>query len=205
MDISRKAGLAGILIAASLVMMQAPSALAVAPGTQSASALGPHSIWWASSVWNNRIPGDTIRYLFLIYNEDPMNATMTLKSLTLQTPWANYTATGFPTTLCPSCRYAWAQFLTIPTTQQVANVTFYTRLTGNYGSGAALCADTSSVCEDVTPVTIAANSTSIQNSLNTYSNIYLPVGIAIPAIIAVVLLVLYIRKPSTSMKPSTSP
>ena len=196
MEFSRKAALTGILIAASLITMQAPSALAQAPGSQAGSATGPHSIWWASSVWNNRIPGDTVRYLFLIYNEDPANASMTLMSLSLQTPWANYTATGFPTTLCTSCRYAWAQFLTIPTTQQLGNVTFYTRLTGHYGSGTALCADTSNVCEDVTPVTITANSSSLQNTVNNYSNLYLPIGIALPSIIAIVLLVLYVRKPS---------
>jgi len=154
--------LSAILIAASLFALQAAPTTAQAPGTQSGSTLGPHSIWWASPVWNNRIPGDTIRYLFLVYNSDPANATMTLKSLSLQTPWANYSAAGLPASLCSRCRYAWAQFLTIPTTQQPANVTFYTRLTGSYGSGAPLCADTSNVCEDVTPVVITANSSSLQ-------------------------------------------
>jgi hypothetical protein len=191
-----------VVIAASLVVVLLPSASAVSPGTQSASTLGPHTIWWASSVWNNRIPGDTVRYLFLVYNEnndtgDPSNATMTLKSLTLQTPWANFTATGLPVAVCDGCRYAWAQYLTIPTTQQTpANVTFYTRLTGNYGSGTPLCTDTGSVCEDVTPVTVVSNSSSIQGRLNAYSDVYLPLGIGIPGIIAVALLVLYARKPS---------
>ena len=191
-----KALLSGILIAVSILVLQVPAVMAQAPGTQSASTLGPHSIWWASSVWNNRIPGDTIRYLFLVYNDDPTNATMKLASLSLQTPWANYTATGLPASLCARCRYAWAQFLTIPTTQSPGNVTFYTRLTGSYGSGATLCADTANVCEDVTPVTLTANSTSLQNSVNSYSDLYLPIGIAIPSIIAVIFIALYIRKPS---------
>ncbi len=179
-----------------MLLLQAPSALAQAPGSQNSSTTGPHSIWWASSVWNNRIPGDTVRYLFLVYNNDPANKTMTLKTLSLQTPWANYTATGLPASLCVSCRYAWAQFLTIPSTQQPANVTFYTRLTGTYGSGAPLCADTNNVCEDVTPVTIGTNSSSLQQTVNNYSNFYLPLGVGIPSLVAVVLLVLYLRKPS---------
>jgi len=195
-NFSRKAALSGLLIAAYLLVLQTPSALAQAPGSQSATATGPHSIWWASSVWNNRTPGDTIRYLFLVYNNDPANKTMTLKSLSLQTPWANYTATGLPATLCVSCRYAWAQFLTIPASQQPANVTFYTRLTGTYGSGAALCADTGNACEDVTPVVIGTNSTSLQQTANNYSNLYLPLGVGIPSVIAAALLVLYVRKPS---------
>jgi len=195
-NFGRKAVLSGMLIAASLLVLQAPSTMAQAPGTQSASTLGPHAIWWASSVWNNRIPGDTVRYLFLVYNNDPANATMTLKSLSLQTPWANYSASGLPASLCGRCRYAWAQFLTIPMSQQPANVTFYTRLTGNYGSNAPLCSDTGNVCEDVTPVVIASNSSSLQQSVNAYSTLYLPLGIAIPSVIAFVLLVLYVRKPS---------
>ncbi len=187
----------GILVATSLALLLAPASLAAAPAPQVGTTTGPHSIWWASSVWNNRIPGDTIRYLLLVYNEDPANASMTLKTLTLQTPWGNYSDTSLPSTLCPSCRYAWAQYLTIPTSQQTpANVTFYTRLTGNYGSGSELCTDTGSVCEDVTPVTISANSSSLQSTLNTYTNLYLPLGIAIPSLIAVLFIALYVRKPS---------
>ena len=188
---------AGVLTAVSLLLLLAPVAADAASPSQNASTTGPHSIWWASSVWNNRIPGDTIRYLFLVYNEDPTNATMTLKALSLQTPWGNYSATGLPASLCAGCRYAWAQYLQIPSSQAApANVTFYTRLTGGYGSGTALCADTDSVCEDVTPVTLAANSTTIQNNLDMFSTVYLPLGIAVPALVALVVAVLYFRKPS---------
>ena len=103
---------------------------------------------------------------------------------------------GSPSALCSRCRYAWQTFVTIPTSQQLGNVTFYTRLTGNYGSGATLCSDTSNVCTDVTPVTIGSNSSVVQQNLTTFSSVYLPLGVAIPSIIAIVLLVLYVRKPS---------
>jgi hypothetical protein len=194
--LGKKAALSGMLLLGSLIALQAPSAIAQAPGTQQAVVTGPHSIWWASSIWNNRAPGSTIRYLFLVYNTDPAGANMTLKALSLQTPWGNYNATGLPTSLCSRCRYAWADFITIPTTQQPGNLTFYTRLTGNYGSGAILCADTGNVCLDVTPVVVTANSTSPQQSGTGYSTLDLSLGVGIPTIIAVVLLALYLRKPS---------
>lgn len=194
-----KVALLGMLLAASLFALPAASASGNAPGSQVASTLGPHTIWWASSVWNNRVPGNEIRYLLLVYDENygtsASNATMTITSLSLQTPWGNYTATGLPTTICLGCRYAWAQFLTIPTTQSTpANVTFYTRLTGTYGSATPLCTDTNKVCEDITPVTVVANPSTIQTTLNSYADLYLPVGVLVPSLIAVVLLVLYMRK-----------
>jgi len=121
---------------------------------------------------------------------------MTLKSLQLQTPWGNVSATGLPTSLCNRCRYAWATYLTIPTSQQPANVTFYTRLTGSYGSGNVICSDTGNVCTDTTPVVIGPNSSSLQKTVTTYSTLYLPLGVGIPSLVAIILLVLYVRKPS---------
>jgi len=194
--LAAKAMLLGIPLVILLLAPQAPSVRAGTSGTQVAEVTGPHSIWWASSVWNNRVPGDVIRYLFLVYNDDPANVNMTLKSLQLQTPWGNFTASGLPRSICASCRYAWAQYMTIPPTQPSSNVTFYTRLTGNYGSGTALCADAGNVCEDITPVLIGTNSTSLQHSITTYSSLWVPLGVAIPSIVAVVLLVLYLRKSS---------
>jgi len=41
---------------------------------------------------------------------------------------------------------------------------------------------------------VQATLASTQSSLSTYSNVYLPVGVAIPAVVAVLLLVLYLRK-----------
>jgi len=185
-----------MLLVASLVAVQAPSAIAQAPGTQQSIVTGPHSIWWSSSIWNDRSPGGTIKYLFLVYNDDPANATMTLRSISLLTPWGNYNDTGLPATVCNRCRYAWADFITIPTTQQPGNLTFYTRVTGAYGSGTVLCADTNNVCLDVTPVVATPNSTLPQPPMASYSALDLSLGVGLPTLVAVVLLALYLRKPS---------
>ncbi len=194
-SLGRGVSIAGVLVAASLLLVQT-SAFAQSPGSQGSTVQGPHSLYWSSSVWNSRVPGGTIKYLFNVYNDDPADTNMTLKSLSLQTPWGNFSAAGLPASLCSRCRYAWSQFISIPTTQQPGNVSLYASLAGTYGSGVALCSDTGSVCAEVTPVVITSNSTALQTTVDNYSGLYLPVGVGIPAILAVILLVLYLRKPS---------
>ncbi len=127
---------------------------------------GWYSIYWDTSVWNSRYPGNNIYVDFTLTDtgvEGAMGsgyyatANYTLTSYKLVTPWQNYTATDVPASLCSGCQYYHEFDVTIPTTQPVGYVNFTVYFTGTYDGGSAFCAGTGNVCTGVVGLQIDPN------------------------------------------------
>jgi len=151
-------------------------------------------LWWDTGVWNDRYPGSTLRVSVHIYDSAQVNQTVTVKDLSVVTPWQTYSAGGLPVTICEGCTYLYQFNMTIPTTEGVGSVTFTTQFSGTYSTGAALCASKNNVCTEDLPLTIDQSPTSLQSTINNYTDVYLPLGVAIPSLVAVLFIVLYARK-----------
>lgn len=168
---------------------------------QVAGVSGPAALWWDTGVWNDRYPGSVLRVSVHIYNSAQVNQTAKITSLSVVTPWQTYSAAGLPVTICEGCTYLYQFNMTIPTNQAIGGVTFTTQFSGTYSTGTALCSSKGNQCTESVPVTIDQSPTSLQSKVNNYNDVYLPIGVAIPSLVAIIFIALYATKKPKAAGP----
>lgn len=119
-------------------------------------------LWWQSSVWNGRYPGNTLEFDFYLYNTYAGTPTDTVSTVQLVTPWGTYSDNTLPQSLCYGCRYSWYANFSIPPTAAPNNYTINFSFTGTYSTGQPFCSSTSNVCTGQVSLDVKANPNTLQ-------------------------------------------
>ena len=151
---------------------------------------------------NGNYPGGNEFFNVAVVDSN-INGNITINSATLSTPFFNNTGTGLPTTLAVGYAYATDIPIPIPADFSQSNFTATLTVTGEYANGTGFAPWTrvgsANVYVFALPSSTASQTTSQSTAQSgTVSSTLFAAGVAIPSIIAVVLLILLVRaRPAT--------
>jgi uncharacterized coiled-coil protein SlyX len=121
--------------------------------------------WWDWALIGNMIPGQTVYFSFNLYNTAPSGNPVTIDTLTVQTPWANYTDPSLPLVIDTGYNYYNEIAITIPVNQAPGSVQGSLQFTGEFSDGDPWCSSTGNVCSDSASFAILANPTTLQTQV----------------------------------------